>query len=248
MVPRFTRKQRTMRSTPTILGLLIWPIAWLGGGSRPAGDPPSAVILLNKCTISYQRATQVGSNQNGGLIQECLVQPGENVKAGQVLGRLFNRDVLVEIEIHTALEASEIAIRQREAALEVETAKLRRAESLISRKALSMQDYQIQRLEVQNRSLDLKAAIQARRMVATQLDQGKALAAARELVSPYDGVVVEVYKNVGEALTVGSPAFRVVQVGRMRVTGFLNTGDACGRASRNARPGDARSGGRRLAD
>ena len=55
---------------------------------------PSAVILLQKCSIAYDRATPVGSNYNVGLIQECLVRPGDRVKAGQVLGRLFNKDVL----------------------------------------------------------------------------------------------------------------------------------------------------------
>ena len=75
-----------------------------------------------------------GRNYNVGLIQECLVRPGDRVKAGQVLGRLFNKDVLAEIEVRaTALESSEIAIHQREATLEVARAKLRRAEALFSR-------------------------------------------------------------------------------------------------------------------
>ena len=189
--------------------------------------PPSAVILLQKCPIEYERATPVGSNQNVGLIQECLVRPGDRVQAGQVLGRLFNKDVLAEMELRaTALESSEIAIRQREAALEVEKAKLRRAENLISRKALSIQDYQLQLLEVTNKELELKAAIQGRRMAGTQLQQSKVLAATRDIVSPHDGIVVEVYKNPGEAIMAGSPIFRVVKVYRMRVTGYLNVSDA----------------------
>ena len=102
-----------------------------------AGDgapSPPAVIPLQKCTIEYSRSTLVGSNQ-AGLLQECLVRPGERVKGGQVLGRLFNKDVLAELESRTvALESSEIAIHQREANLEVASAKLRRAEALFSRR------------------------------------------------------------------------------------------------------------------
>ena len=49
------------------------------------------------------------------------MRPGDRVKAGQVLGRLFNKDVLAEMELRaTALESSEIAIHQREATLEVD--------------------------------------------------------------------------------------------------------------------------------
>ena len=189
---------------------------------------PSAVILLQKCSIEYDRATPVGANSNVGLIQECLVRPGDRVKAGQVLGRLFNKDVLAEMEVRaTALESSEIAIHQREATLEVARAKLRRAEALFSRRiALSAQDFQIQQLEVKNAELELKAAIQGQRIAERQLQQSKALVAAREITSPHDGVVVEIYKNTGEAITAGSPIFKVVKVDRMRVTGYLDVSDA----------------------
>jgi RND family efflux transporter MFP subunit len=214
-----------MRRIPGIICLLASVIL----GATVIADettPPSAVILLQKCSIEYERATPVGSNQNVGLIQECLVRPGDRVQAGQVLGRLFNKDVLAEMELRaTALESSEIAIRQRAAALEVEKAKLRRAENLISRKALSLQDYQIQQLEVTNKELELKAAIQGRRMAENELQRSKALAATRDIVSPHEGIVVEIYKNVGEAITL-SPIFRVVKVDRMRVTGYLNVSDA----------------------
>src|SRR5208337_4390857 len=188
----------------------------------------SDVVLLQKCSIEYDRATPVGANYNVGLIQECLVRPGDRVKAGQVLGRLFNKDVLAEIEVRaTALESSEIAIHQREATLEVARAKLRRAEALFSRRiALSAQDFQIQQLEVKNAELELKAAIQGQRTAESQLQQSKALVAAREITSPHDGVVVEIYMNTGQAIMAGSPIFKVVKVDRMRVTGYLDASDA----------------------
>src|SRR5271157_4544723 len=178
-----------MRRTPYITGLLA---SILVGAASIADEPEhqSDVVLLQKCSIEYDRATPVGSNSNVGLIQECLVRPGDRVKAGQVLGRLFNKDVLAEIEVRaTALESSEIAIHQREANLEVASAKLRRAEALFSRRvALSAQDFQIQQLEVKNADLELKAAIQGRLMAEAQLHAAKAMVAAREIVSPHDGI------------------------------------------------------------
>ena len=215
-----------MRRTPKMIGLLA-PILLGAAAIADETNSPTAVILLQKCSIEYERATPVGSNQNVGLIQECLVRPGDRVKAGQVLGRLFNKDVLAEMEVRaTTLESSEIAIHQREAALEVARAKLRRAEALISRNALSTQDFQIQQLDMKTAELDLKAAIQGRRIAESQLQLSKALVAAREITSPHDGVVVEIYKNTGESPTAGSPIFKVVKVDRMRVTGYLNAGDA----------------------
>src|SRR5271157_6139863 len=214
-----------MRRTPGVFKLIA-PVILGAAAIADETISPSAVILLQKCSINYDRATPVCSN-NVGLIQECLVRPGDRVKAGQVLGRLFNKDVLAEMELRaTALESSEIAIDQHEATLEVARAKLRRAEALISRNALSAQDFQIQQLEVKNADLELKAAIQGRRSAERQLQQSKALVAAREITSPHDGVVVEIYKNTGEAITAGSPIFKVVKVDRMRVTGYLDVSDA----------------------
>src|SRR5208337_617793 len=213
-----------MRRTPVILGLrLLAPILLGAAAIADETTSPSAVILLQKCIIEYERATPVGSNYNVGLIQECLVRPG-----GQVLGRLFNKDVLAEMEVRaTALESSEIAIHQNEATLEVARAKLRRAEALFSRRiALSAQDFQIQQLEVKNAELELMAAIQGQRTAECQLQQSKALVAAREITSPHDGVVVEIYMNTGQAIMAGSPIFKVVKVDRMRVTGYLDASDA----------------------
>ena len=54
----------------------------------------------------------------------------------------------------------------------------------------------------------------------------KAMVAAREIVSPHDGIIVEIYKNAGEAIMVSIPIYKVVAIDRMRVTGYLDVGDA----------------------
>jgi RND family efflux transporter MFP subunit len=204
-----------------------------------AGDGapgPPDVIPLRMCTIDYERSTQVGSNPNSGLIQECLVKTGDRVKAGQVLARLFNQDALAELACRkVALESSQTSIRQREAARRLATAKLARADALFKRNVLSMQDLEIEQLEMKNAELDLLAATLARRMAESQVLQAQVLVAARDIISPHDGVVVEIYKNVGESPSSNSIArpeasiytiFKVVKTDRMRVVGYLDAGDA----------------------
>ena len=152
------------------------------------------------------------------------------MKGGQVLGRLFNKDVLAELESRTvALESSETTIHQGEATLEVERTKLRRTEALYNRNSLltmSIQDLQLQRYAVKTAELGLQAAIQSRHMAEARLHTAKAMVAAREIVSPHDGIIVEIYKNAGEAITSGMPIYKVVAIDRMRVTGYLDVGDA----------------------
>ena len=216
-----------MRRIPWIIGLTA---SALIGGRAIAGDgapSPPGVILLQKCAIDYEHSTLVGPNQNVGRIQECLVRPGDRVQGGQVLGRLFNQDVLAELESRTvALESSETVVHQREVTLEVERTKLRRDGALHKRNAVSIQDLQLQQLAVKTAELELQAANQGRRMAEAQLHAAKAMVAAREIVSPHDGIIVEIYKNVGEAITVSLPIYKVVAIDRMRVTGYLDVGDA----------------------
>ena len=113
-----------MRRTPWIIGLIAPALIGVRAIAGQGAPAPPEVISLQKCTIEYSRSTLVGSNQTG-LIQECLVRPGDRVKGGQVLGRFFNQDALAELESRTvALEGSETAIHQGEATLEVERTKL----------------------------------------------------------------------------------------------------------------------------
>src|SRR5512135_1036154 len=215
-----------MRRTPWIIGLIAPALIGVRAIAGEGAPAPPEIIPLQKCPIEYSRSTLVGSNQTG-LIQECLVRPGDRVKGGQVLGRLFNQDVLAELESRTvALEGSETAIHQGEATLEVERTKLRRAGVLYNRKAMSIQDLELQQLAVKTAELGLQAAIRDRRMAEAQLHAAKAMVAAREIVSPHDGIIVEIYKNAGEAIAVSIPIYKVVAIDRMRVIGYLDVGDA----------------------
>ncbi|MBV8611120.1 MAG: hypothetical protein JO034_27125, partial [Singulisphaera sp.] len=216
-----------MRRTPWIIGLTASALIGVRAIAGEGASAPPEVVSLQKCTIEYSRSALVGSNQTG-RIQECLVRPGDRVRGGQVLGRLFNRDVLAELESRTvALESSETAIHQHEATLDVERMKLRRAEILYNRNvAVSIQELQLQQLAVKTAELGLQAANQSRRMAEAQLHAVKAMVAAREIVSPHDGIIVEVYKRVGESTMLNIPIYKVVAIDRMRVTGYLDVGDA----------------------
>jgi multidrug efflux pump subunit AcrA (membrane-fusion protein) len=242
-----------MRRTPWIIGLIAPALI---GVRALAGDElksPAEVVLLQKCTIEYEHSTRVGANPNTtmGFLQDCLVRHGDRVKAGQVLGRLFNKDALANLQALTvALEMSETTIRQTEAALVVEKAKLNRDERLFSQhKAVSIEALQIQQLAVRTAELALQAAIQNRRMAESQMNQGKAMVDARNIVSPHDGIVAEIYLNVGEPIQLNVfdrqyanhtnsssntsiiensmfAIYKIVDIDRLRVIGFLDVGDA----------------------
>lgn len=196
------------------------------------GPPASEIILFKKCAITYERATVVGAfslhGTAGAQIQEILVKQGDRVKAGQVLGRLFNKDVVAELQTHVAeLDQSKITVIQKEVLYSLEQAKFERLRKINARQALlvSAQDMQIQSIMMQVAKLDVSAAIQGRRHQEATVQQFEAIVKSRDLVSPHEGLVVEIFAPVGETVMTARPIFRVVDVDQLRVTAYLDARD-----------------------
>jgi RND family efflux transporter MFP subunit len=192
------------------------------------------VILLRGCTTTYSRTTTIGNFTAGGgsqasRIQEMFVREGDRVKAGQVVGILFNKDMLAECDMkRAALASAEVNVRQQEVNWALEKAKLERLERIGQRGALlvSTQEVQIQQISVKVAEYQVKEAVQDRVEAEADLTHSQAILSARNLIAPHDGVVVEILANVGEAVGVKEAILRMVDVDHVRVTGFLDAPDA----------------------
>src|SRR5262245_11941781 len=72
--------------------------------------PRSGTIVLRRCSLQFERTAALGSAQMG-VRQDCLVQPGDRVKTGQVLGRLMDQDLRAELEQRQAEANNDTAVR-----------------------------------------------------------------------------------------------------------------------------------------
>src|SRR5437868_1839914 len=101
---------------PTTRARLFSLVAMLlaGAGAPPQTDdltdPSADVLILRRCPVDYERSATMGSSQYG-LIQECLVAPGDRVKAGQLLGRLRDDDLRAELKLRELEAGSDVEIR-----------------------------------------------------------------------------------------------------------------------------------------
>lgn len=196
------------------------------------GQLSKDTILLKRCDISYDRATVLrvfaSHGTAVGRLDEVLVKQGDRVKAGQVLGRLFQQDVVAERDTFIAsLGGKQIAVAQKDALYTLEVAKLERLKKINARQALlvSAQDMQVQQITMQVAKLDIQAAIQDRKLAEASVRQLEAVVNSRNLISPHDGVVVDIYVPVGESYMNSKELFRVVDVDHLRVTGYLDARD-----------------------
>ena len=213
-------------------------------GQEQLGEPiKNAVALL----ISEPRV----ATRDPGIISEIMVKPGQQVVKGQVLVKL-NSDGY-EIELRAAVKEHEIALKESEnivdmlyadESIKLNTKILQRAEDavLAYSKSLSATQVDEARLEKKRSVLSKKQAEHQYKINQLteewkyeQVEAAQLRLNYREIISPIDGIVVSVDRQVGEAVSAYDFVGRVVNMDRLRVKvavdlesiSHIRVGDTC---------------------
>ncbi len=192
-------------------------------GQGPSSTPDR--IVIRRCVTSYQRSSMLGSATHG-VLQDCLVKLGDHVKANQVLGRLFDKDVRAEAELFKAKCDSDLAIRLSEAKHAESLGKLKASKALRLRNMLSNEDYMLDQLDATTCELELEGAKFDATLNEIRYRHALAVAKAREIVSPHDGIIEAVYRGQNETVSPTEPAFHVIDLDRVKVTGEVDVSNA----------------------
>ncbi|MCX7423665.1 MAG: HlyD family efflux transporter periplasmic adaptor subunit [Planctomycetia bacterium] len=113
-----------------------------------------------------------------------------------------------DLEIEKAEFEKELANLQKQ----IEDSTILEQDQTVERLTLSIEQARLQK-EIDGLARDLKAR---------QLDQAKLHVQRRQICSPLDGVVVEVFRHQGEWLEPGQRVLRIVRLDRLRVEGFVD--------------------------
>lgn len=218
---------RVLAMAAAFLSTTIACESMAAAGDRRVTPIPGDAIEIIRCELEFEMSTMVGSNtgMSGSLVvQECNVKLGDKVKAGDVLGRLNDRDLRARLALLEAMAQSDIDIRVGESRMKEATEILKRLENLRQRSKTytSEDEYGKIRLEAETATLEAEQARHRQRIAKLECLEVRAQIKNREIVSPHDGTVVEVFKKVGEATTANEPMFQIVNTDVMKVTGFLN--------------------------
>jgi len=189
-------------------------------------DSQGEIILLRRCQAEYRHATPLGA-PTAGVLQDCLVELGDKVKAGQVLGRLRDMEQRAEME-RAKFEAESLAsVHSAESRYTLARTKNRYARDLFRKNAVGKQEYEIAQHEEETARLALEEAKVGHRLAELRYRLAEAAVRTREIVSHHDGIVVQINKHPGEGVSAlpHDPIFRVVNAELLRVTGYLDAGD-----------------------
>jgi multidrug efflux pump subunit AcrA (membrane-fusion protein) len=187
---------------------------------------PDAFVVTS-CTVVPAQEQEV-SSQLDGVFRELLVDVGQTVARGQVLGRLDDRQVRPQaelLEIKAASRSAELIAKAQhdEADWRVRYATKANESGLRSVSELESQTYRLQR---ERFAQEMRKACEDQEAARKELERARHLLALHEIRSGLDGVVVKVAKREGEAVKGQESLFRVADFRRLRIEGLCRVQQA----------------------
>ena len=209
-----------------------------GGSSLPT--PAGSLPQIHDCLVYLLEDVQVPALE-AGAIKEITAAEGEIVRKGEPLAVLDDREPQVrklkaELERDAALAkaSDDVEVRFAEASLAYSTAELNRMLSLERKAQNTVNAAEIEKarlarqrdeLQIEKSKLDLKVAKMMASMHQAEVDAADLAVARRQIASPIDGEVVTVFHERQEWVSAGEPVVQVVRMDRLRVEGFVPSGE-----------------------
>ena len=218
-------------STPAPTAPASTPAATPAAGSGP---------VLTHCEVKLIQEVEVPGIE-AGVLMSLDATEGMDVAHGTTLGHVDDREPKMQRKIsklkHDASKASadsDIDIRYARKASEVAEFEYRKNQEAVDKVkgAISGVEIMTKKLAWEKAKLGIEKAIVDQHQLEYESDTKSAEVEAaevsiehRQIKAPFDGVVTNVYRHLGEWVAPGDPVVKIVRVDRLRIEGFLNAAD-----------------------
>jgi macrolide-specific efflux system membrane fusion protein len=209
-------------------------------GGKAAVPPPAGDPVIEHCLVSLIEEAQIPGREPGVLVA-LEAKEGLQVKAGTIIGRIddseptaVKRVKMKEHETEKEKATNDVNIRYAIAATDVAKAAYDKSMDANARTAKAVSAIELNKLKLEWRKAELQIEqAQLEKKVAgltsdvkgAEVDSADLSIRRREITSPIDGIVVKVYRHLGEWVAPGDPVVRIVRVDRLRLEAFLNAHD-----------------------
>ena len=196
------------------------------------------VASVDHCFVSLIDSPDIPAEDAGKLIV-LNVNEGDEVQKGALLGKLDDR--LVRIQKVAAEKEREVALAQASDEIDLEYAKaqfsmaseeLKESEDINARAnqtVVAASKIRQLKLARQRAYLQIQKSIRDMAIAKTQADvQQAAVETAdlnierRKLIAPFDGTVVQIYRQHQEWVNAGEPVFRIARMADLCVDGYVD--------------------------
>ena len=207
------RRRRWIAAAGLVLVGLIGAGAWFGLSGRAAlpvrtavaqpiaGGGANASVLDATGYVTARRQATV-SAQITGTLTEVLIEEGDHVKVGQVLGRLEDtaqRAALAQAQAQ--LKSAGALLVQYQAQLAQSERDVKRAEDLLERKLVSQQAVEQARTQVETGAAQVQGQRKQIELAAASVRSAQVQLGYCTVRAPFTGVVIAKAAQVGEIVS-----------------------------------------------
>ena len=219
----------------TVIAAVSAAVSLHGGEALLAADKEP---VLTRCLISLVEEARVPAREAGVLV-ELSIKEGQTLARGDAIARIDDsqprfekQKAKAEHDQAHAKSESDVDVRYSVAAEEVAEAELEKAVASNRRIPGSVTEVELARLRLNRKKseLQIEQAQLERTLSALDVDSKQVEVDAaenriqrRQITSPIDGMVVQIYPNLGEWMQPGDPLARVVRTDKLRVEGYVDS-------------------------
>jgi len=195
-----------------------------------------AAATMTHCQVFLIHDTELSAKESG-TITAIHVREGDEVRAGTMLACIDDRQaqydkLSAELKRDAALAKSQddIEVRFAEAAFGVADAELNQSLAINRHTSNAVSGAEIRRLrltrqkaqlQIDRSRLELKIAGMTADVETTAVAAAEERIRRRQVMAPFDGIVLEVKRDPAEWVKTGDPLLRLIRLDRLRVEGFL---------------------------
>ncbi|MCA9229822.1 MAG: HlyD family efflux transporter periplasmic adaptor subunit [Planctomycetales bacterium] len=218
----------------TCLLLVLTLLSQVGGDGNPyttqGGDP-----VLDPCIVKVQDEVRIPAQEAGVLIQ-MSVREGSRVGKGELLAVIDDREAKMALRVaeygsEAAKKRAMDKIEERYASKAAEFAKLdwERAVQANEETPNAVPDIEVRQkklgwqrsdLQIEKAQKDRELAILDFRTKEAEVDAAKMALEMRSIHAPFDGEVVDTYREQSEWVNPGDPILKLVRFDALYVEGY----------------------------
>lgn len=193
-------------------------------------------VDVPRCEVTLIREVEVPARQPG-VLEQLQAQEGLSVKQGDLLAQIDTAEaelrlVVAQREFDAAAKQAEENVEAQAAAAAEAVAKAeyedsqyvnRRSPGAVNKTELRRQELTAERagLQVKVAVVDFDVAKLNSQVAKAKVDVVQHEITTRKIVAPFDGMIVDRYREAGEWVQAGDPVLKVIQMDRLRVQGFV---------------------------
>lgn len=198
--------------------------------------PPSDPEIVCQGLVKLIESVEVSASRDGKL-DKIMIREGLETTRGTVLGQLNDVEAKMtfrrtQLEHQLAVERarSDVALNSARLIQEVSRNEFQRAVQArqAAPNSISITEFDRLKLEFEKSTNEVTRLAEEKRFAAitaeskeAELELAKLALEERRIVSPLDGVVVQLHRREGEWVRTGEKVFRIVRIDRLRVEGFV---------------------------